>query len=67
LKIEGTLVNVTVVILRIGVFWRWLGWFGALIGIAAICGSAALVENDPGGLFAIISTYSWLAYFLCNR
>ncbi len=58
------MIGATVVILRTGVFWRWLGWAGALIGIAAIGGAAALVENDPGGLFATTSTFSWLAYFL---
>lgn len=58
------MIGATVVILRTGVFWRWLGWSGAVIGIAAIGGSAALVENDPGGLFATISAFSWLAYFL---
>jgi hypothetical protein len=36
-----------VVILRTGVFWRWLGWAGASIGLAAIIGSAALLENNP--------------------
>lgn len=58
------MIGATVVILRTGVFWRWLGWSSALIGIATIGGSAALVENDPSGLFATISAYSWLAYFL---
>lgn len=58
------MIGATVVILRTGIFWRWLGWSGALIGIAAIGGSAALVENDPGGLFANISSFAWLAYFL---
>jgi hypothetical protein len=58
------MIGATVVILRTSVLWRWLGWSGALIGIAAICGSAALVESDPDGLFATISAVSWLAYFL---
>lgn len=58
------LIGATVVILRTGVFWQWLGWSGAVIGIAAIVGSAALVENNPDGLFASISAFSWLAYFL---
>ena len=53
-----------VVILRTGVFSRWLGWSGALVGAAAIIGSAALVENDPVGFFATINAFAWLAYFL---
>jgi hypothetical protein len=54
----------TVVILRTGVFPRWLGWAGASIAVAAILGSAAIVENDPAGLFAAVSGFAWLAYFL---
>jgi hypothetical protein len=37
---------------------------GALVGLAAIVGSAALVENDPTGLFATINAFAWLGYFL---
>ena len=53
-----------VVILRTGVFPRWLGWAGALIAVAAILGSAAIVENDPAGLFAAMNGLAWLGYFL---
>jgi hypothetical protein len=53
-----------VVILRTGVFPRWLGWAAALIAVAAIMGSAAIVENDPAGLFAAVNRLAWLAYFL---
>jgi hypothetical protein len=53
-----------VVILRTSIFSRWVGWAGAVIGVAAIAGSAAVVENDPVGLFAAINGFAWLAYFL---
>lgn len=59
-----TMIGAAVVILRTGVFWRWLGWTGIVIGLAAFTGSAALVENHPNGPFATISTFTWLAYFL---
>jgi hypothetical protein len=52
------------VILRTGVFPRWLGWAGALIAAAAFLGSAAIVENDPAGFFATVNGLAWLAYFL---
>ena len=52
------------VILRTGVLPRWLGWAGALIAAAAILGSAAIVENDPAGVFATVNGFAWLAYFL---
>ena len=53
----------SVVILRTGVFPRWLGWAGALIAVAAILGSAAIAEGDPDGLFAAVNGLAWLAYF----
>jgi len=58
------MIGAAVVILRTHVFSRWLGWAGALVGLAAIGGSAALVENDPTGLFATINAFAWIAYFL---
>ena len=58
------MIGAAVVIIRTGVFWRWLGWAGASIGLAAIAGSAALIENDPSGLFATINAFAWLAYFV---
>jgi hypothetical protein len=51
------------VILRTGVFSQRLGWAGALIGVSAIVGSAAIVENDPRWLFSTINAFAWLAYF----
>lgn len=58
------LTGAAVVILRTGAFPRWLGWVGAVIGVAAIAGTAAIVQNDPRGIFATINGLAWLAYFL---
>ena len=58
------MIGTAVVIIRTGVFSRWLGWAGALVGLAAIVGCAAIVENNPAGLFATINAVAWLAYFL---
>lgn len=58
------MLSAATVILQTGVFERWLGWSGAFIGFSAISGSAALIENDPKGLFAAINGFAWLAYFL---
>ena len=52
------------VILRTDVFPRWLGWAGAAIAAAAFLGSAAIVENDPAGVFATVNGLAWLSYFL---
>jgi hypothetical protein len=58
------MLGASVVVLRTGVLARWLGWSGASIAVAAILGSAAIVENDPAGLFAALNGLAWLAYFL---
>ena len=58
------MIAAAMVILRTNVFSRWLGWSGALVGLVAILGSAAIVENDPTGFFATINAFAWLAYFL---
>lgn len=50
------MMGAAVVILRTAVFLRWLGWAGASIAVAAIPGPAAIVENNPGGLFAAATT-----------
>ncbi|HET9216628.1 MAG TPA: hypothetical protein VFR18_06590 [Terriglobia bacterium] len=53
-----------VVILRTSVFPRWLGWVGTLFAVAAILGSAAIVENEASGLFTAVNGLAWLAYFV---
>jgi hypothetical protein len=58
------MLGAAVVILRTGVFGRWLGWSGALIGSTAIAGTATLIENDPRGLFATVNGFAWLGFFL---
>jgi hypothetical protein len=58
------LTGAAVVILRTGVFPRWLGWFAAVPGLAAIAGTATLIENDPDGVLATISGLAWFGFFL---
>lgn len=53
-----------VIILKTGVFKRWIGWAGLIIGIAAFISIVTLVENDPQGLFATLNGFVWLTYFL---
>lgn len=54
----------SIVILQTSVFSRWLGWSGLTIGLAAIGSLGALVENDPGGFFALLNGLAWIAFFL---
>lgn len=58
------MLGAAIVILRTGIFWRWLGWVGAVLAVAAIVSIAALVENDPKGPLVTLNGLAWLAYFL---
>lgn len=53
-----------VVILRTGVFPRWLGWSAASAGTIAVAGCAAVVESRRGGAATIVGELGWLLYFL---
>jgi hypothetical protein len=57
------MIGAAVVIRRTGVFWRGWSWMGILMGLAAILGCAAMVENNPSELFAAISGLAWLGFF----
>ncbi len=58
------MIGSAIIILRTGIFKRWLGWAGLIIGSAAIISIGTFIENNPRGLFASISGFAWLAYFL---
>lgn len=51
-------------ILRSGGFGRWMGWTGLVIGLVAVSGSGAVVENDPKGVFANLTAVAGMGYFL---
>lgn len=58
------MIGAAVVILKTAVFRRWLGWAGLAVGFPAVISTAAIVENDPEGLFAAVNSIAWLLYFL---
>lgn len=58
------MVGSSIIILRTGVFKRWLGWTGIAIGSAAIISVGTFIENNPRGFLATINGFAWLAYFL---
>ncbi|MGC9513931.1 MAG: hypothetical protein ACP5D8_09920 [Fidelibacterota bacterium] len=58
------MIGAAVIILRTGVFGRWLGWTGLWTGIAAIASVGTLVENNPNGFFGTVNGLAWLIYFL---
>lgn len=57
------MIGAAIIILKTGVFKRWLGWAGLLIAFAAIISLGTLVENDPQGLFAAINGLPGLHIF----
>lgn len=58
------MLGAAIVILRTGVFRKWLGWAGVVIGLTAVIGLGAIIENDPKGLLATLNGLAWLIYFL---
>jgi hypothetical protein len=58
------MIGAAIIILKTGVFKRWLGWVGLIIGFAAFISIGTLIENDPQGLFATMNGFAWLTYFL---
>jgi len=58
------MIGAAIIILKTGVFKRWLGWTGFIIGLAAFISIGTLIKNDPQGLFATMNGFVWLAYFL---
>jgi hypothetical protein len=52
----------SIVIIRTGVFWAWLGWLGAALAIAAIIGSYTVVDGDPEGVFGVIGIVAFIAF-----
>jgi hypothetical protein len=58
------MIGSSIIILKTGIFKRWLGWTGLVIGSAAIISIGTLIENNPKGLFATTNGFAWLAYFL---
>jgi hypothetical protein len=43
-----------IVVLRTGVFWKWIGWFGLLVTLLGLIGAAWPINGDPGGAVAVI-------------
>jgi hypothetical protein len=37
-----------------GVFWRWLGWLGLIVGIAAFIAPLGILDEDPEDVFDTI-------------
>jgi len=59
-----TMIGAAIIILKTGVFKRWLGWAGLIIGFVAFISMGTLIENDSQGLFATLNGFAWFAYTL---
>lgn len=51
------------VILRHGVLWKWLGWFGLLVVVLGLISPLALLNEDPNSALGIIG-FPYLLGFL---
>jgi hypothetical protein len=58
------MIGAAIIIFKTGVFKRWLGWAGFIIGLAAMISVGTFIENDPQGLFATVNGIAWFTYFL---
>jgi hypothetical protein len=54
----------SVLILGTRALWIWLGWLGGAAAIASFLSLAAIIERDPEGPFALLSSIAWLAFFV---
>lgn len=59
-----TMTSAALIILKTGIFSRWLGWTGLITGVTAIVSTGTFLENNPDGIFAAINGFSWIIYFL---
>ncbi len=58
------MIGAAIIIFKTGVFKRWLGWSGLVIGLAAIISVGTFIENNPQGLFSTVNGIAWFTYFL---
>ncbi len=58
------LTGASVVILRSGVLWKWLGWFGLAGALAMVIGVFWVVDGDIEGPLAILAFTGTFATFL---
>ena len=54
----------SLVILRTGVLWRWLGWAGLVDGVALVIGSAWTIDGDPEGPLAFLGFIALIVLLL---
>ncbi len=52
-------VGTSVVVIRTGVFARWIGWLGFAAAALLTLGSAWIIEGTAEGFFGILSLISW--------
>ncbi len=61
------LTGASVVILRTGMLWKWLGWLGVVASVLLVIGTWWVVDGDPEGavatlsLIGVILTFAWSA------
>lgn len=56
------LVATSIVVLRTGTLWKWLGWFGLVIALLALIGAGWPLHGDPQGGLAYMSFGSFALF-----
>ncbi len=54
----------SLVILKTGVLWRWLGWLGLPIAVVAVISGLATFDTDPFGPLAILGRVALIAWLV---
>jgi hypothetical protein len=52
-----------IIMLDRGARWTWLGWLGAVAAVTAITSLVAVLERDPEGPLALLSSTAWIVFF----
>jgi hypothetical protein len=53
-----------IVILSTRVFSPWLGWLAVVAAVTALVSLAAIIERDPDGPLALLSSIAWIIFFV---
>ncbi len=56
------ILSASIVILRTGALWKWLGGLGVLIAIASVISSLAVLDEDPEGPLGILNLIVFIAF-----
>jgi hypothetical protein len=54
----------SLVIVRSGVLWKWLGWLGLAVALLSVIGALWPLDGDSEGFFGILSFIGFILFFV---